>query len=218
MSSVVSHQMLQQLGIIRLSADLIRHVEVERDPEAAVVQVKENAGRIEEALDGVNRVLTDLLVFSRDLRLNLYEHPLDGVLVECVDDCRPQAAQHGVTLRLECEPTLEVRLDKLKVKQAVTNVIRNAIEVSPAGTQVLVEAARRDGGVEIAISDGGPGVPERHREDIFAPFFTTKEAGTGLGLAIAREFVVAHGGGIVVGDRDVGGARFAIRLPLRPPC
>ncbi|HXJ33066.1 MAG TPA: HAMP domain-containing sensor histidine kinase [Candidatus Eisenbacteria bacterium] len=216
MSSVVSHQILQQLGIIRLYTDLIRNGDATGDPAAAVGRAKANAGRVEDALDGVNRVMTDLLVFSRDLRLNLYEHALGDLLAECVAECEPQATERGVALRLECEPDLRVTIDKLKVKQAVANVIRNAVEVSPAGTAVLVQGARRDEAIEVTVIDRGPGIPEPERAAIFMPFFTTKETGTGLGLAIAREFVVAHGGEIRVDGRAGDGACFVVRLPLRP--
>lgn len=216
MSSVVSHQMLQQLGIIRLHADLIRHVEPAGDPDAALGQVAQHAGRIDEALDGVNRVLTDLLVFSRDLRLNLYEHPLDRVLAESVEECGPHASERGVRLRLACAPDVRVVLDKLKMKQAVTNLVRNALDVSPPASEVVVEGTPRDGSVEIAVTDRGPGVAPADRQTIFTPFFTTKESGTGLGLAIANEFVGAHGGRIVLEDAPGGGSRFVISLPLRP--
>ena len=75
-------------------------------------------------------------------------------------------------------------------------------------------SARRVG-AEIAVSDAGPGVPERDRDAVFTPFFTTKEHGTGLGLAIAREFTEAHGGKLWVEDRPDGpGAQFVLRLPL----
>lgn len=217
MSSVVSHQLLQQLGIIRLHADLIRHVDGGDDARGAVAQAQANASRIEDALDGVDRVLTDLLVFSRDLRLNLYEHPLDRLLAECVAECEPQAHDAGVRLRLACPADLVVTLDKLKVKQAVVNVVRNAIEASPRGAAVALDAAARDGTAVVAVTDGGPGVPAADRAAVFTPFFTTKERGTGLGLAIAREFVAAHGGGLELEDAPGGGARFVLRLPLRPP-
>jgi signal transduction histidine kinase len=93
-------------------------------------------------------------------------------------------------------------------------VLRNAIEVSPPGVEVLVVATLRDGSVEITVADGGPGIPERDREAIFTPFFTTKEHGTGLGLAIAREFVRAHGGTLTVeAGRPGGGTSFVFRLP-----
>ena len=217
MSSVISHQMLQQLGVIGIYADLIRHAEAEGDPAAALGQAKASAAAIEDALGGVNRVLEDLLVFSRDLRLNLYEHRLHDVLAECVEECRPQAAERGVALRLECAPDATARLDKLKVKQAVVNVLRNAIEASPPGADVVVRGALADGAAEIAVTDRGPGIPAADRAAIFTPFFTTKEHGSGLGLAIAREFAEAHGGAITAESRDGGGATFVLRLPREGP-
>jgi signal transduction histidine kinase len=217
MSSVVSHQMLQQLGVIGIYADLIRNAEEADDPAGTVAEARRNAAAIEEALGGVNRVLRDLLVFSRDLRLNLYEHPLARVLEESVEECRAQAAERAVVLRLECPAEPSVTLDKLKVRQAVVNLVRNAIDASPAGADVVVRATVADGWAEIAVSDRGPGVPAPDREAVFTPFFTTKEQGTGLGLAIAREFTVAHGGAIAVSGRDGGGATFVLRLPRGGP-
>src|SRR6185503_18009725 len=163
------------------------------------------------------RVLTDLLVFSRDLRLNLYEHPLRRVVEECVEACRDEAAQRDVTLRLDGSTDVALPLDKLKVKQAVGNVLRNALDVSPPGSEIVVRTGTQNGWAEIAVTDHGPGVPEADRDAVFTPFFTTKEHGTGLGLAIAREFTAAHGGGIVVERGNGAGATFVLRLPLTRP-
>src|SRR5262249_33084650 len=102
MSSVISHQMLQQLRVIGLYADLIQQTEPDGAASAAGARARANAAAIEGALHGVNRVLTDLLVFSRDLRLNLYEHRLGDLLAECIEDCRTQALERGVSLRLDC--------------------------------------------------------------------------------------------------------------------
>src|SRR5439155_1894377 len=216
MSSVVSHQMLQQIGLIGIHADLIRHTDGEEDPAAAIAQAKTTAAAIEEALGGVNRVLRDLLVFSRDLRLNLYEHRLADVLAECVEECQAQAGERAVMLRLECPPEPTVVLDKLKMKQAVVNVVRNAIEASPPGSAVLVRGSTRDGWAEVAVTDRRPGIPRSDRDAVFTPFFTTKEQGAGLALAIAREFTEAHGGRIVVESGEGTGTTFVLRLPLRP--
>src|SRR2546430_7605403 len=216
MSSVISHQMLQQLGVIGIYADLIRNAEADGEPAAAVAQARANAGAIEDALGSVNRVLTALLVFSRDLKLNLYEHRLFDVLAEAVEECGPQAAKGGVTIRLEWPQEATARLDKLKIKQAVVNVLRNAIEASPRDAEVLVSAALADSTAAIAVTDRGAGVPESSRARIFTPFFTTKEQGSGLGLAIAREFAEAHGGTIAVGSGE-GGTTFVLRLPRAEP-
>jgi signal transduction histidine kinase len=214
MSSVVSHQMLQQLGVIGLYTDLIRSAESADDPAAAVVQAKANAAAIEEALGEVNRVLRDLLVFSRDLRLNLYPHPLAAVLAETVEECHAAAAARGVTLGLDCPTDTTLPLDKLKIRQALGNVVRNAIEASSPGRLVHVRGAARDGWAEVAVTDQGPGVPETDRDAVFTPFFTTKDQGTGLGLAIAREFIQAHGGTLAIDARPGPGATFVMRLPL----
>jgi signal transduction histidine kinase len=218
MSSVVSHQTLAQLGVIGLYADLIRNAEAGDDAAAALAQAKQNAAAIEGALRDVNRVLTDLLVFGRDLRLNLYAHPLDRLLNECIEDCRAEAASRGVVLQVECPPSCELRLDKLKIKQALLNVLRNAIEASPRSGTVDVRAYETADAAEIRIADQGSGIAPTNRDSIFSPFFTTKESGSGLGLAIARVFVEAHGGSIELGPTgNGGGAVFVIRLPRAGP-
>jgi signal transduction histidine kinase len=214
MSSVVSHQILQQLGVIGLYADLIRNADGADDPGGAADNARRNAAAIEGAVHDVNRVLTDLLVFSKDLRLNLYAHALTPLLEECLEACTPAALEREVTLQLDGTAALELTLDKLKMKQALVNVLRNAIDVSPRGGAVVVQVAQRDGGVAVAVRDHGPGVPAADREAVFAPFFTTKERGTGLGLAIAREFTEAHGGRLWVEPAPGGGSTFFTWLPL----
>src|SRR5262249_48619294 len=136
---------------------------------------------------------------------------------ECIEDCRPQALVRRVTLRLECPSEATARLDKLKVRQAVVNVVRNAIDASPPAGEVAIRARLDDGVAEIAVSDRGPGIPEPDRGAVFAPFFTTKEQGSGLGLAIAREFAEAHGGDLRAESRDGGGATIVLRLPRTGP-
>lgn len=215
MSSVISHQTLHELGVIGIYADLIRNTNDAPEPAAALGQLKSYGAAIEEALAKINRTLKDLLVFSKDLRLNLYEHSLGRLVEETVEGCGAAASERDVRLRWECAAETIVRLDKLKLTQAIGNVLRNAIEASPPGAEVRVRAEVRDGGVEVTIADRGAGVPERDREAIFTPFFTTKEHGTGLGLAIAREFVEAHGGTLTVeGHTPESGTTFVFRLPL----
>jgi signal transduction histidine kinase len=213
-STVLSHQILQQLGVIGIHADLIRQTPA-RDGDG-LAQAQTHAGAIEDALAGVDRVLRDLLVFSKDPRLNLYEHGFGGVVGESMDECRPFAEERGVRLRLLRTPEGAALLDKLKVKQAVVNVVRNAIEATPPAGEVVVDAWLTPADAVVAVVDHGLGIPAGDRERVFAPFYTTKEHGTGLGLAIAREFVVAHEGTITVEDEPAGGTRVVLRLPRRP--
>jgi signal transduction histidine kinase len=213
MSSVVSHQTLQQLGVIGLYADLIRNTPDDGDATQQLARVRTDAGAIEQALASVNGVLRDLLVFSRDQRVNLYEHGLAAIVGEAIESCRPAAEERGITFRAEVAAELRLPLDKLKLHQALANLLRNAIDASPPGAEVLVRARTVADGVELSVVDHGPGVPAAEQEAIFAPFFTTKEQGTGLGLAIAREFVRAHGGELRIVDCGQPGATFVLHLP-----
>jgi signal transduction histidine kinase len=175
--------------------------------------MRAHARAIEHALASVNGVLRDLLVFSRDQRLNLYEHSLASVVGDAVESCRPAAMEHGATLRLEVPREVRLPLDKLKIHQALANLVRNAIEASPPGGEVVVRAVVVDDGVDVTVTDRGTGVAEAEREAVFAPFFTTKEQGTGLGLAIAREFARAHGGDLRLAAAAGAGAAFVLHLP-----
>ncbi len=213
MSSVVSHQILHQLGVIGIYADLIRNAEAPSGAGDALAEARTHAGAIEGALGDVNRVLRELLVFGGDLRVNLYEHPLASVIAECVAGCRAETDERGVAVRVECPAELNVSLDKLKMTHVFTNLLRNAMQVSPSGSEIVIRGSAHEDAVEISVSDAGPGVTAEHRDKVFAPFFTTKDEGIGLGLAIAREFTEAHGGNIRVEDTPGRGASFVVRLP-----
>jgi two-component system, NtrC family, sensor histidine kinase KinB len=93
-----------------------------------------------------------------------------------------------------------------------TNLINNAVKYSPAGKEIVLQAARaNDREVQFSVSDHGPGVPEDHQDRIFDRFYRVPgqtKTGAGLGLSIAREIVVAHGGRIGVRSRTGGGSEF----------
>ena len=85
----------------------------------------------------------------------------------------------------------------------------------PGGGELKISARALDGGVEIIFQDSGPGIPEDQRNNIFEPFFSTKEGGTGLGLTVSYNIVTAHGGILDILDGQEPGACFRLFLPLR---
>lgn len=125
------------------------------------------------------------------------------------------AEKAGVALRVELGATAtSIRGHAELLGAAVTNLIVNALRVTPRGGQISVELAKTESGARIVVADTGPGLPA-DRGTLFAPFARGGESdGVGLGLAITRRIVERHGGTIAAGDRPGGGARFTIDLPV----
>jgi signal transduction histidine kinase len=103
--------------------------------------------------------------------------------------------------------------DRAKLRQAVFNLVKNAVEAAGFDGRVEVRVGETSGGPHIRVSDTGPGIPPELRRRLFEPLFTTKESGTGLGLAVSRAIARAHGGELAAEAPPGGGARFTLRLP-----
>jgi signal transduction histidine kinase len=131
---------------------------------------------------------------------------------------QPEARQHGITLRLELASSpLPVDVIAIQIEQVVLNLVSNGIEAmtdggGTGGDLVVRSYGNGDGGVVVAVSDAGHGLPEE-RERVFEPFYTTKTSGLGMGLAICRSIVESQGGRLWAEPNPEGGATFSFRLP-----
>jgi len=145
---------------------------------------------------------------------------LNAALDEVVEFLRSYASAKGVALRKNDFAGFIVA-EAGELRQIFSNLITNAIEASPRGSNVAVKAKMGDAAIEVAVEDDGAGVPRDLREEIFEPFFTTKpDIGTGLGLFVVKELVLKNGGRVTVGNKNtsnVQGARFAVTFPLVNP-
>jgi signal transduction histidine kinase len=100
-----------------------------------------------------------------------------------------------------------------QIQQVFLNLILNSLDAMPTGGELKVGARALEEGVEVTFQDSGPGIPESHRNDIFEPFFSTKEGGTGLGLTVSYNIVTAHGGTLDLVNGQETGACFRLFLP-----
>jgi signal transduction histidine kinase len=145
---------------------------------------------------------------------------LPGALENAVTLVKERAGRHGIALELDLDPSLvEVIADERKVKQVVLNLLSNAVKFTPEGGRIVLRAARREGAVEIAVSDTGVGIAPEDQAAIFEEFRQVgsddrRREGTGLGLALARKFVELHGGRIRVESAVGRGSTFTFTLPL----
>jgi signal transduction histidine kinase len=205
-ASTVFHQLGRHHGAIGMYAHLLAR------GDGASPAVTEHAQRILASVDDANRVIDELLAFGQDRTLNLYPHHVGSLVLECVEECRPRAIEHAIDVRVVEMAQAEVTLDKHKIKQALGNVLDNAIDAAPQGTVVEVATSVMNGTVRVAVRDHGAGVAPEIRGRLFTPFCTNKPDGVGVGLALAKELVDAHGGRLDWEPADPG-ARFVITLP-----
>jgi signal transduction histidine kinase len=218
MSSAISHQMLQKVGLLGLQCDLLRDALLDQTapPAAIVSEAQARMEQLDAAITELNTTLSDLLVFSRDFALHVTQSSLDALLRELVEEIRETATARQIVIVYRSEQGEGVfPVDQVKLKQAILNLLVNALDASPSPGQVSL-TLREDGeGVSIAITDQGKGILETDWGKLFSPFFSTKEKGTGLGLTFARKIVELHGGTLTAHNNPDGGATFLIELPVR---
>jgi C4-dicarboxylate-specific signal transduction histidine kinase len=142
-------------------------------------------------------------------------------LVEVVAELMPVlgllAQRRGASLALATQGTLpKVAIDRLRIQHVLFALVQNALEAPTAQGEpasVAIEVTGDRYGVRVSIKDRGTGVPDSVKEQLFHPFFTTKEYGTGLGLASSRAIIEAHEGSIGFENDATGGTCFWLRLP-----
>lgn len=173
------------------------------------------------------RLLNDLLDLARSdagrLAIRLRPTELAPLIEEVVRTMRAQTESAGQSLTQRLEPDLPVvEAEAGRIRQILVNLITNAHEYSPEGASIVVTAHGYGAGVEVAVTDDGPGIPESQLELIFERFtrgdagLTQRVGGTGLGLAISKSLVELHGGTIEAESTIGRGSTFRFRLPTEP--
>jgi two-component system, NtrC family, sensor kinase len=171
-------------------------------------------------IDRISGIIRSLLDMVRPQKPQVQPTRLDSVLERLLPLLQHTARRRGVVLTTAVPADLPPMLaDPNQLQQVLINLLINALEATPAGGRVSVDAraTTHDGraGVAVSVTDTGPGIPPDLLPRVFEPFFTTKPPGqgTGLGLAISRDIVQAHGGQIRVESRDGAGTTFVAWLP-----
>jgi two-component system sensor histidine kinase BaeS len=206
----VSHELRTPLTSIRGYAEGIQDGTVE--PREAAGIVEREAGRLE-------RLVGDLLAVAR-LRQGVLEVrreavDLNQIAREAEQRLRPRAQAADVRLELKADGPAAATADHDRALQVVSNLIENAIRVSPGGRAVTLSTAPG----AIVVADEGPGIPEQDLARAFERFHLRNRDdagspdGAGLGLSIVRELTEAMGGSVRVENGEAGGARFTVRLP-----
>ena len=219
MSAGIAHEFRNSLGVIVGYVKLLqRNLPSEPTNQAYLQEVASEIGSLEATI-------SDFLAFARPLQLSRVAVNVKALTNETLDGFRQAIKEARITILTDLpEKEVTLQADPYALRQALGNLIRNALEAMPDGGELAVrvrlEGVEPGGAVgvgarmvEISVQDSGPGIPAEEIDRIFTPFFTRKEGGTGLGLALVQKTVLALGGRVVAGNREGGGACFTIRLP-----
>ncbi len=202
----IAHEVRNPLGGLELYAGLLREA-LGDQPERL-----EEVRRIEREVGHLNILVSDFLEFARPVAPRLERVELQPLCREVAELARAGAAAR---VEVDVAPGLAAEADRAQLRRVLLNLARNA--VAAARSRVQLTARAEGGRIGVEVRDDGPGVPPELRDQIFTPFFTTREKGTGLGLAFVREIVRDHGGEVRVRDADGGGSVFSFDLPGSGP-
>lgn len=212
----VAHEVKNPLMTLTMVADYLAQVIPAREPDAATMLQD-----MRDAIQRANRVISELLEFSRPGELTLKPEDLHAIVDRALSLVKLEVARRHIdVVRQFGEALPALPMDKNKMEQVLVNIFMNAIQAMPQGgtltirTSAAAAALGDPPAVTVEIDDTGPGIPDAHLAKVFDPFFTTKPTGqgTGLGLSVARQIIQLHGGTIELRNRAEGGARVTIVL------
>jgi PAS domain S-box-containing protein len=179
---------------------------------------RETLSKIFEQVQRLDSTLKGLLSFARPQTPYFLKGNVNEIIDQVLFFVAPEAETKRVRITKEMARELpSISLDPDQIKQVFLNIILNALQAMPLGGDLIIRTSNGNGGssgdIKIVISDTGSGIPEKIRDEIFRPFFTTKIKGTGLGLAICKNIVKEHGGNINFTTELNKGTSFEITLP-----
>lgn len=215
MAATVAHEIRNPLGAMGMWAGLL-----DRDFDKDDTR-RETLGKIIDALSRLNRIVSNLLVYSRPIRAQLRKINLKDVLIETINFIDIEAERTGKKVDIirtwKDDSPLHVLADPEKLQQIILNLCLNAVQAMPSGGRLSVACKKfkknKKGFVSFSIEDDGIGIENDRINKIFDPFHTTKENGTGLGLAIVKKFVDHHSGYLKVTSKKNEGTNIQVFLP-----
>ncbi len=175
---------------------------------------REMVETIETCIQRSNKIINDLLEYSKEIRLDLEETNAQAL----VDGALRQVAVPAsieVLNQASDDPSLQV--DKEKIERVFMNLVKNAVDAMPNGGKLTVESEITKDKIALKFNDTGTGMNEEVMSKIWTPLFTTKAKGMGFGLAICKRIIEAHGGEIRGESASEKGSIFTVTLPLKPP-
>jgi signal transduction histidine kinase len=201
----LAHELRNALGAIVGYARLVNR---SRGAETA-----DTAGLIEREAGDMEEMLNRFLEVARPTELQPARVVGEELVEEIVLRYEERLRSAGLQLTRAYAAATKIELDPFWFRQALCNLLENALQLVPAGGSVRVRTEPAADGWRVTVADSGPGIAPEWRERILSPFISMRPGGTGLGLALVQKVMTAHGGSIEVSDSQEGGAAFTLAFP-----
>ncbi len=214
MTSLITHEVRNPLSSIGLNAEMLQDslLDIPGEHKDELIDLLDT---ITNEVDRLSEITEEYLVYARHPEPRPTREDVTSILEQLIDFHTWEWEQLDVHIAFQSDtPHCEALVDANQLRQALLNLIKNAVEASPPGGTVDVQLSCAHDTLDITISDEGPGIPGETLERIFEPFFTDKEQGTGLGLPMTLQIIEQHHGHLTVENLPKQGARFTITLPL----
>jgi len=209
LAGMVGHDLRNPLTGIKNSAYYLK----KKGSQISEVQAKEMLETIDKCVDYSNKIVNDLLDYSKEIRLDLQECSLRQLLAEALAMVN---MPHKIKVLNNVPDELHLRADSDKIKRVFINLTKNAVDSMPRGGNITIDCKKVNGSLEISFADMGTGISDDVMPRLFSPLFTTKAQGMGFGLAICKRVIEAHGGKITVKTAKGKGATFTVTLTIEP--
>src|SRR5213596_734986 len=213
MAAAVAHGLRNPLASLRAAAQLARH-------RVEAPAAREQLNAIVEQVDRLDLRIAHLLAFSRPAPFHPLRESVRTLVEGALSGFAELLRQRRIELAVNCAAALpEIRVDPMRLEQALTEIVSNALDAMPDGGRLEIRARAQDGaagatGVMLEIADSGRGIPPEILPNLCGPFFTTRPEGTGLGLAIAKRYIEEAGGRLEIASAVGHGTTVRIWLPV----
>jgi two-component system sensor histidine kinase PilS (NtrC family) len=202
MSAGIAHELRNPMAVISGYTKILSR--------KADESLKPAVAAINKEIIVMDRIIADFLTFARPADPVFCRVALTALIKSCVDTIQERV--QNIRIEMDSPAELMITADEVFIRQAISNLLQNAVEAMPEGGGIKISCAPDGQNILLTISDEGHGIPENIRDKIFLPFYTTKERGTGLGLAIVHKIIISHGGAISAESSPMG-TTFFISLP-----
>ena len=208
LAGMIGHDLRNPLTGIKNAAYYLK----KKGTEISEVQAKQMLDTIDRCVDYSNKIVNDLLDYSREIRLDLQECSPRQMMFESLAMVQVPEKVKIVNNLLQKQT---LKADPDKIKRVFVNLIKNAIDAMPNGGKLTIDG-KVNCNLEISFEDTGTGISDEVMPKLFSPLFTTKAQGMGFGLAICKRIIEAHGGTISVKTAKGQGTTFLLALPIEP--